>query len=215
MHMLRMLPTLRMTGIGAAAAAALMLAGCASTSQPPPMPPSDTLATVAPTGAAPTMAATQAYHGRFALQYSDRNGNRRNVYGNFDWQEHGDDVSLELRGPLGQTVAIVRASPNGATLELPNREPKAAPDVDELMQNTLGFSLPLVGLRYWLVPTPSPATPATTVRDPGDATHIKEIRQDGWTIDYVAYADAPATGVRRVNIVRDTPPLDIKLVLDQ
>ncbi len=189
----------------AAAGAALALAGCAST------PP----AANAPAGAALQTAATHAYHGRFAVQYNDRLGRQQNVYGNFDWLEHGDDVSLELRSPLGQTLAIVKSTPQTATLELPNRQPQYATDVGELMQNTLGFSLPLAGLRYWLLPTPAPATPAQTVRDPADTTHVKQIRQDGWTIDYLAYADAPATGVKRVNLVRATPPLDIKLVLDQ
>ncbi len=189
----------------AAAGAALALAGCAST------PP----AANAPAGAPLQTAATHAYHGRFAVQYNDRLGRQQNVYGNFDWLEHGDDVSLELRSPLGQTLAIVKSTPQTATLELPNRQPQYATDVGELMQNTLGFSLPLAGLRYWLLPTPAPATPAQTVRDPADTTHVKQIRQDGWTIDYLAYADAPATGVKRVNLVRATPPLDIKLVLDQ
>ncbi|MET3555430.1 outer membrane lipoprotein LolB [Burkholderia sp. 567] len=189
----------------AAAGAALALAGCAST------PP----AANAPAGAALQTAATHAYHGRFAVQYNDRLGRQQNVYGNFDWLEHGDDVSLELRSPLGQTLAVVKSTPQTATLELPNRQPQYATDVGELMQNTLGFSLPLAGLRYWLLPTPAPATPAQTVRDPADTTHVKQIRQDGWTIDYLAYADAPATGVKRVNLVRATPPLDIKLVLDQ
>ncbi|RQR63638.1 lipoprotein localization protein LolB [Burkholderia sp. Bp9126] len=188
-----------------AAAAALALAGCAST------PPS----AGAPSGGVLQTSMAHAYHGRFAVQYSDRLGRPQNVYGNFDWQEQGDDVSLELRSPLGQTLAIVKSSPRTASLELPNRQPQFAPDVGELMQNTLGFALPLAGLRYWLQPTPAPATPAQTVRDPGDGTRIKQIRQDGWTIDYVAYADAPATGVKRVNLVRATPPLDIKLVLDQ
>ena len=189
----------------AAAGAALALAGCAST------PPSAS----APTGAVLQTAETHAYHGRFAVQYNDRLGRQQNVYGNFDWLEHGDDVSLELRSPLGQTLAVVKSTPQTATLELPNRQPQYATDVGELMQNTLGFSLPLAGLRYWLLPTPAPATPAQTVRDPADTTHVKQIRQDGWTIDYLAYADAPATGVKRVNLVRATPPLDIKLVLDQ
>ncbi len=189
----------------AAAGAALALAGCAST------PPSAN----APAGAALQTAATHAYHGRFAVQYNDRLGRQQNVYGNFDWLEHGDDVSLELRSPLGQTLAVVKSTPQTATLELPNRQPQYATDVGELMQSTLGFSLPLAGLRYWLLPTPAPATPAQMVRDPADTTHVKQIRQDGWTIDYLAYADAPATGVKRVNLVRATPPLDIKLVLDQ
>ncbi|WP_174903319.1 lipoprotein insertase outer membrane protein LolB [Burkholderia pseudomultivorans] len=206
---MRMFPMLSLSSRAqrtlAAAGAALALAGCAST------PPS----AHAPAGAALQTAATHAYHGRFAVQYNDRLGKPQNVYGNFDWQEHGDDVSLELRSPLGQTLAIVKSTPQVATLELPNRQPQYATDVGELMQNTLGFSLPLAGLRYWLLPTPAPATPAETVRDPADGTRVKQIRQDGWTIDYLAYADAPATGVKRVNLVRATPPLDIKLVLDQ
>ncbi|MBL3963801.1 MULTISPECIES: lipoprotein insertase outer membrane protein LolB [Burkholderia] len=189
----------------AAAGAALALAGCAST------PPSAN----APTGAVLQTAATHAYHGRFAVRYHDRLGNPQNVYGNFDWQEHGDDVSLELRSPLGQTLAVVKSTPRAASLELPNRPTQYAPDVGDLMQKTLGFELPLAGLRYWLLPTAAPATPAETVRDPADGTRIKQLRQDGWTIDYLAYADAPATGVKRVNLVRATPPLDIKLVLDQ
>ncbi|CAB3762872.1 membrane protein [Burkholderia sp. MSh2] len=189
----------------AAAGAALALAGCAST------PPSASV----PAGAALQTAATHAYHGRFAVRYDDSLGKPQNVYGNFDWQEHGDDVSLELRSPLGQTLAVVRSTPQAASLELPNRPTQYAPDVGDLMQKTLGFALPLEGLRYWLLPTPAPATPAETVRDPADDTHVTQIRQDGWTIDYLAYADAPATGVKRVNLVRATPPLDIKLVLDQ
>lgn len=206
---MRMFPMLSLSSRAlrtlAAAGAALALAGCAST------PPSAN----APAGAPLQTSATHAYHGRFAVQYNDRLGRQQNVYGNFDWLEHGDDVSLELRSPLGQTLAIVKSTPQTATLELPNRQPQYATDVGELMQNALGFSLPLAGLRYWLLPTPAPATPAQTVRDPADTTHVKQIRQDGWTIDYLAYADAPATGVKRVNLVRATPPLDIKLVLDQ
>ncbi|RQR41516.1 MULTISPECIES: lipoprotein insertase outer membrane protein LolB [unclassified Burkholderia] len=206
---MRMFPMLSLSSRAlrtlAAAGAALALAGCAST------PP----AANAPAGAVLQTAATHAYHGRFAVQYNDRLGRPQNVYGNFDWQEYGDDVSLELRSPLGQTLAVVKSTPQAASLELPNRQPQYATDVGELMQNTLGFSLPLAGLRYWLLPTPAPATPAQTVRDPADTTHVKQIRQDGWTIDYLAYADAPATGVKRVNLVRATPPLDIKLVLDQ
>ncbi|EKS9843751.1 lipoprotein localization protein LolB, partial [Burkholderia cepacia] len=124
----------------AAAGAALALAGCAST------PPSAN----APTGAVLQTAATHAYHGRFAVRYDDRLGNPQNVYGNFDWQEHGDDVSLELRSPLGQTLAVVKSTPRAASLELPNRPTQYAPDVGDLMQKTLGFELPLAGLRYWL-----------------------------------------------------------------
>ena len=163
-----------------------------------------------------TAQTSRAYHGRFAVQYNDQNGQQRNAYGNFDWQETGDTVSLQLRNPLGQTLAIVTSSPSSATLELPNRDPQTATNVSELMQSTLGFALPVEGLRYWLQPSPAPTSRARTTMDASSENgRLKEIVQDGWTINYLAYADAPATGVKRVDLSRNEPPLDIKLFLDQ
>ena len=198
--------SLRRGGLGIAAAAALVLSGCALQ----PRVPTTTNAS--------TSLATQTsreYHGRFAVQYNDQNGTQRNAYGNFDWQETGDTVTLQLRNPLGQTMAIVTSSPSLATLELPNRQPVSADNVSLLMQNTLGFALPVEGLRYWLQPSVAPTSHGRTVPDPEDPSRPKQIEQDGWTIDYLSYADKPATGVKRVNLTREQPPLDIKLVLDQ
>ncbi|GAB5098236.1 MULTISPECIES: lipoprotein insertase outer membrane protein LolB [unclassified Caballeronia] len=198
---------MRKGALGFTAATVLMLAGCAL--QPRLPTTSDKTTSL-------TTQTSRAYHGRFAVQYNDQNGTTRNAYGNFDWQETGDTVTLQLRNPLGQTMAIVTSSPSLATLELPNRPPVNAENVSELMQNTLGFALPVEGLRYWLQPSAAPTSRAQTTLDPeANNGRPKEIRQDGWTIDYLAYADAPATGVKRVNLVRSEPPLDIKLVLDQ
>jgi outer membrane lipoprotein LolB len=197
----------RGAALGFAAAAVVALAGCASVK---PQGPSTSNAATSVTAQT-----SRAYQGRFAVQYNDQNGQQRNAYGNFTWQETGDTVTLQLRNPLGQTLAVVTSSPASATLELPNRQPLTADNVSTLMQNTLGFALPVEGLRYWLQPSPAPTSRATTEKDPEQPSRLKEITQDGWTIDYVAYADAPATGVKRVNLSRSEPPLDIKLVLDQ
>ncbi|MEQ5840858.1 lipoprotein insertase outer membrane protein LolB [Paraburkholderia acidicola] len=189
------------------AAAVVALSGCASVQ--PRGPSTSNAATALSTQT------TRAYHGRFAVQYDDQNGQQRNAYGNFDWQETGDTVTVQLRNPLGQTLAIITSSPASASLELPNRQPLTADNVSTLMQNAVGFALPVEGLRYWLQPSVAPTSHATTVPDPQQPTRLKEIEQDGWTIDYVAYADAPATGLKRVNLTRQDPPLAIKLVLDQ
>ena len=191
----------------AAATAVALLAGC---SVAPTRGPS--------TSNAATALSTQtsrAYHGRFAVRYTDQNGQPRNAYGNFDWQEQGDTVTLQLLSPFGQTLAIVTSSPSAATLELPNRQPLTADNVGTLMQTALGFALPVEGLRYWLKPSPAPTSHAETIADPQIQTRLKEIDQDGWTIQYRAYADAPDVGVKRVDLTRREPPLDIKLVLDR
>jgi outer membrane lipoprotein LolB len=197
----------RGAALGFIAAAVLVLAGCASVK---PQGPSTSNAATSVTAQT-----TRSYQGRFAVQYNDQNGTQRNAYGNFSWQETGDTVTLQLRNPLGQTLAIVTSSPSSATLELPNRQPLTADNVSTLMQNALGFALPVEGLRYWLQPSPAPTSRAKTEKDPDQPSRLKQITQDGWTIDYLAYADAPATGVKRLNLSRSEPPLDIKLVLDQ
>ncbi|MFM0224706.1 lipoprotein insertase outer membrane protein LolB [Paraburkholderia dipogonis] len=197
----------RGAALGFAAAAVVALAGCASVK---PQGPSTSNAATSVTAQT-----SRAYQGRFAVQYNDQNGQQRNAYGNFTWQETGDTVTLQLRNPLGQTLAVVTSSPASATLELPNRQPLTADNVSTLMQNALGFALPVEGLRYWLQPSPAPTSRAKTEKDPEQPSRLKQITQDGWTIDYLAYADAPATGVKRINLTRSDPPLDIKLVLDQ
>jgi outer membrane lipoprotein LolB len=190
-----------------ATAALLALAGCASVK---PQGPSTSNAATALTAQT-----AHEYRGRFAVQYEDGYGHQQNAYGNFDWRETGDTVTVQLRNPLGQTMAIITSSPSSATLELPNRQPLTADNVSTLMQNALGFALPVEGLRYWLQPSVAPTSHGRTVPDPEDPSRPKQIEQDGWTIDYLSYADKPATGVKRVNLTREQPPLGIKLVLDQ
>lgn len=200
----------RRSGLGRlalAASFAAVLAGCSVT---PTRGPS-----TSNTATALSTQTVRAYHGRFSVRYLDVRGQPRNAYGNFDWREQGDTVTLQLLDPLGQTLAIVTSSPASATLELPNRQPVTAGDVSSLMQNTLGFSLPVEGLRYWLQPSPAPTSHAKTIPDPQIETRLKEIDQDGWKILYQSYADAPQTGVKRVDLSRYDPPLDIKLVLDR
>ncbi|MDR5749478.1 MULTISPECIES: lipoprotein insertase outer membrane protein LolB [unclassified Caballeronia] len=198
---------LRRGALALTAAAAVVLSGCATK---PNVPNTSNAATSI------TAQTSRAYHGRFAVQYNDEYGHQRNAYGNFDWQETGDTVTLQLRNPLGQTLAVVTSSPASATLELPNKQPVNADNVSQLMQSTLGFALPVEGLRYWLQPSAAPSSRARTTMDESSGNgRLKEIKQDGWTIDYLAYADAPATGVKRVDLTREDPPLDIKLVIDQ
>ena len=74
--------------------------------------------------------------------------------------------------------------------------------------------MPVEGLRYWLQPSPAPTSRAKTRRTERP-TRLKQITQDGWTIDYLAYADAPRHRREAREPDRAEPPLDIKLVLDQ
>lgn len=187
-------------------AAPLWLAGCAS---------------ITPTRGfeATESARNEQYTGRFAANYT-RYGRSEGVQGNFRWEEQGRNVRLDLVSPLGQTLAIVTSTPSGATLDLPNEKPRNAPEVDSLMEQSLGFSLPVSGMRDWLHGRAASGTPAQVTRDASGRPDT--LRQNGWTVRYVAWQDAPegsaapSTLPRRIDMARDgnDATLSVRLVID-
>ena len=147
------------------------------------------------------------YQGRFSARYTQGN-TEQSVVGSFLWRERGTDVQLELMSPLGQTMAVVSQNQQGAKLELPNQPPRRAPEVDTLMQDALGFSLPVSGLRDWLRARPAAGTPAHVAR---------ACRR---TVHYVAWTDDASSDarIRRLDLDRSqgaNGPLSVRLVLDQ
>jgi len=164
------------------------------------------------------------YQGRFSARYTQGDAEQSAV-GSFLWRERGPDVQLELMSPLGQTLAIVSQNSQGATLELPNQPARRAREVDTLMQDALGFSLPVSGLRDWLRARPAPGTPARVARDA--QSRPETIEQNGWTVRYVAWSDDGNNGsngdtvnarIRRLDLDRPhgtNGPLSVRLVLDQ
>ncbi|WER46369.1 lipoprotein insertase outer membrane protein LolB [Cupriavidus sp. WKF15] len=164
-------------------------------------------------------AASRHYTGRFSANYV-RYGRDEGVQGNFRWEEQGRNVRLDLLSPLGQTLAVVTATPSGATLDLPNKPPRNAPEVDSLLEEALGFALPVAGMRDWLHGRPSAGRPASATRDAQG--RLATLAQDGWSVRYVAWQDAPpgtqtaAARPRRIDLERDSgpTPLSVKLVID-
>jgi len=160
-------------------------------------------------------ATSQFYSGRFAANY-ERYGRPEGVQGTFHWEERGGNVRLDLVSPLGQTLAVVTSTPSGATLDLPNQPPRNAPEVDSLMENALGFALPVAGLRDWLHGKPAPGTPANATRDAQG--RLATLAQNGWSVRYVDWQQPAdqSTQPRRIDLDRagDASPMSVRLVID-
>jgi outer membrane lipoprotein LolB len=164
-------------------------------------------------------AASRQYTGRFSANYV-RYGRDEGVQGSFRWEEQGRNVRLDLVSPLGQTLAVVTATPSGATLDLPNQPPRNAPEVDTLMEEALGFALPVAGMRDWLHGRPTQGAPARATRD--EQGRLATLAQHGWTVHYLAWQEPSATGAgaaqvpRRIDLARDAGnnPLSVRLVID-
>jgi outer membrane lipoprotein LolB len=145
-------------------------------------------------------------------------GGKESFSGGVQWhhRERGDEILL--LSPLGQTLAQIQRTPEGVYLTTSERESYYAADVENLTEQVLGWRLPLTGLQYWVQSMSSPATVSAV--DMNIDGQVMAIRQDGWTIDYLAYSNrAPVetsqTGTalpRLLTLKRDG--LQIKLVID-
>lgn len=114
--------------------------------------------------------------GRFSIKTADKNN-----YGNFTWNKLGNSENLELRSPIGNTVAKIMVESGVATLETQDKTYRGD-DLDDMLEDNLGFTLPMESLHYWIQGIALPNTPIESKLDDGFV-------QSGWKVEYLAWSD--------------------------
>ncbi len=175
-----------------ALAAIAALAGCAA---------------LEPAGGPAQRAAAFDFVGRVAATYEGRaftSGVR--------WEHLPERDEIWLMTPTGQALAHITADASGATLTGTDQDQYHAGDVERLTRRALGWELPLAQLRWWVRGEPVPGTPAEeAVHD--QQGRLVRLRQDGWHIDYVHFADTARDGrPQRLDLTRAGQR--IRLVID-
>lgn len=114
--------------------------------------------------------------GRFSIKTS-----QKNEYGNFTWTKIESSENLELRSPIGNTVAKITVESGIVTL---NTQDKiySGNDLDSLLQQNLGFVLPMESLHYWIQGIELPNVPIDKKLNDG-------FSQLGWDIEYLSWSD--------------------------
>jgi outer membrane lipoprotein LolB len=173
--------------------------------------------------AAPTMpeaGVTRAYqqsvdiNGRMSVRYQ-LNGRDEALHGSFEWRQRPDNTQLTLLSPLGQTLAHIMVTPDGATLTQAGQPPLSAADADALASQALGWPLPVAGLRDWLqgmVTVPGGKRVALAPGKDGDI-----VSADGWRLRFPAWEDGAPARPRRIDLARSTEQagdVALRLVID-
>lgn len=171
----------------------LSLVGCASIQ---PLPRSEV---------EQSLPSTWTLQGRIGIQSSEQS-----VSGQVLWQHRDEIDEILVTSPLGQGVARIVRSPAGVALDLPNQPTRRAPDADTLTREALGYVLPVAGLTWWVQARPDPGDPFEATRDA--VGRLAQLRQNGWVIDYLQYADDMPTHPRKLAVSREG--LEIRLVAD-
>jgi len=152
----------------------------------------------------PSKAPLNTWQGRFSVTVKDVQGNH-NERGRFEFLVFpGDETVLDLKSPIGGTIARIEKSQDVARLQALGHETIQAQDVNTLMTQTLGFTVPVEGLIYWINGEPDPRTPSVVTPEQAP---ISRIEQDGWQIDVLARNEAQQpTRLRLTRLASATEP---------
>jgi outer membrane lipoprotein LolB len=154
--------------------------------------------------------------GRLSVNYQ-KDGKTESLTGNFDWAQRPGRVDVTLANPLGQTMATIEVTPQSATLTQAGRAPVTEADIDTLTQRTLGWPLPVSGLRDWLQ---GYAVDAQGQRFSASPAHNEVTTRDGWRLRFVEWQDPNAAqpAPRVIHATRaavgDIQDLSIRIVIN-
>jgi outer membrane lipoprotein LolB len=180
--------------------AAAVLAGCAS------MP-------AGPVAALPAYREVAELAGRLHVTFS-KDGAQESLSGNFSWQQQPGKIDVDISNPLGQTVARISVTPGQATLIQSDKTPRMAPDIDVLTAQTLGWQLPVAGLKDWLQGYATDAQGQRFAAAPGKDTVTTN---DGWKLRFVGWH--PNGSPKRVDATRlaaaQVDELVLRIIVDE
>lgn len=102
------------------------------------------------------------------------------------WRQQQNSYSLRLIAPLGQGSYELTGNDRTVTLRTADNRVVYADNPEMLLQQNLGWQLPVSGLAYWIrgLPEPGLATDRLLLDNNGRA---RDISQAGWRVTYSDY----------------------------
>jgi len=153
-----------------------------------------------------------SWDGRFAVKVTGlTEAQNQGGSGGFTLTQEALKDVLEIRNPMGGSIAKITIMPGEATLESDGKVVTAI-DADTLVQNTLGLPLPARGLSNWLRGEVRPGSEASIDRNVQG--QVSKISQDGWDL---VYTWSKTNRLEKLIMTRSSNigSIDIRLVFDR
>lgn len=129
----------------------------------------------------------------------------------FNWQQQRDNYDIALFGPLGTNHVQVTGAPNQITLKTSQRT-YTANSPEALLQQQLGWQLPVSKLAYWLRGLPAPGSRERHAVDMNN--HIVHLNQDGWNVYILRYVSVNGVDIPD-RILLTNPPWVAHITIHQ
>jgi outer membrane lipoprotein LolB len=149
-----------------------------------------------------------SFNGRIAVRDAQDEGWSASLR----WQQQGDHYDIQLSGALGQGAARIHGNGGSAVMEAAGEAPRIAPNPEALMQEQLGWHVPVRGLKFWLTGRPGPDAFDVQVVD--GLGRLSRLEQDGWEVIYSRYEQVNGVELPR-KLEMSNRQLRVRLVIDQ
>lgn len=108
------------------------------------------------------------------------------------WVQNEGNYTMRFIAPLGQGTYQLHGDQKLVSFLTAKNELFQADNPEQLLQNNLGWSVPVHGLKYWIkgVPEPGIKSENLLIDDQGRMT---ELQQSGWHINISRYSDFDGT----------------------
>jgi len=119
--------------------------------------------------------------GKISLDDAEQGGS-----GRLQWDVKHAFSELDFHGAMGRGAWHLKIGPEGALLRMADGTEQIAPSVDELVQESMGWPIPVEALQWWVRGLAAPGMIEDKQLSPDGL--LISLRQFGWSVDFTRYA---------------------------
>ncbi len=101
------------------------------------------------------------------------------------WLQRQDYFDIRLAGPMGRGAARLTGRPGAVSLDTANQGQLQAESAEALLQQQLGWSLPVAHLFWWIRGLPAEDSKSRLTLD--SESRLAKLEQDDWQVEYLSY----------------------------
>jgi outer membrane lipoprotein LolB len=126
--------------------------------------------------------------GKLGIRTADDSGSA-----SLKWAQQLANYQINLSGPLGQKRMIITGTPDKVRLEQTGEPVQEAKTAEALIKKSVGWTLPVTQLAYWVRGVPAPKLRITHLQQNENGL-LDQLHQGDWIISYSNYRDQGFNG---------------------
>jgi outer membrane lipoprotein LolB len=125
--------------------------------------------------------------GKIGLRTQRHDGKIESASATLFWLQRQDYFDIRLAGPMGGGAARLTGRPGKVSLEAANQGSFQAESAEALLQQQLGWNLPISHLFWWVRGVP--ASDSKSRLTLGSESRLATLEQDDWKVEYLSYVE--------------------------